>query len=350
MEILWYNSGKSRFGSTSGRCSSSYSIHWSSRLCAVLLITGVPAFMLLMTSLWHVTVFRYVSRYVLYRNLCIEIRILSWGTRIVTPLLTIRDTRVFYVVDVCVLNRGRGNGRPIVRNAILGLSDKWLSLVTRPMDKQIIIAQMSFIHLGQVDIWFWTSVDTILLVRRTSASQISCQPLLKEYSVSPIYRGRVYRGIGYIAVTCWTPFFAHRFREFCRRGAQERHIFREITVNPCIQFTGDNFSRNLLTAIAFVPGRWRQLFCEINSSLPVNAGWNTCSAMGSHARRSIDTSIMSQSRVQLIQCQCKSRLQTANLGINNTFNQIVAVWPRCLHPASCPSLRQFCSKSSVRDW
>ena len=27
------------------------------------------------------------------------------------------------------------------------------------------------------------------------------------YSVSPIYRGRVYRGIGYIAVACWTPYF-----------------------------------------------------------------------------------------------------------------------------------------------
>ena len=92
------------------------------------------------------------------------------------------------------------------------------------------------------------------------------------------------------------------------------------------------------------------IFREINSSLPVNAGWNPCCAMGSHARRSIDTSIVSQSRVQLIQCQCKSRLQTAYLGINNAFNQIVAVWPRCLHPPSCPSLRQFRSKSSVHDW
>ena len=92
------------------------------------------------------------------------------------------------------------------------------------------------------------------------------------------------------------------------------------------------------------------IFREINSSLPVNAGWNTCCAMGSHARWSIDTFIVSQSRDQLIQCQCKSRLQTAKLGINKAFNQIIAVWPRCLHPPSCPSLRQFRSKSSVRDW
>ena len=41
--------------------------------------------------------------------------------------------------------------------------------------------------------------------------------------------------------------------------------------------------------------------------------------MGSHARQSIDTSIVSQSNVQLIHCQCKSRLQIANLGINNAF-------------------------------
>ena len=73
--------------------------------------------------------------------------------------------------------RGSRNGRPIVRNAILALSDKWLSLDTRPMDEQIIIAQMSFINIGQVRIWFRTSADAMLLVRRTSASQISRQPL-----------------------------------------------------------------------------------------------------------------------------------------------------------------------------
>ena len=86
--------------------------------------------------------------------------------------------------------------------------------------------------------------------------------LVVWYSVSPIYRGRVYRGIGYIAVACWTPFF----------GAQERDIFREIAVTPWTQFAGDNFSRNLLTAIAFVPGSQETIFREINSSLPVNAG------------------------------------------------------------------------------
>ena len=51
-----------------------------------------------------------------------------------------------------MVSRGSRSGRPIVRNAILALSDKWLSLDTRPMDEQIIIAQMSFINLGQVHI------------------------------------------------------------------------------------------------------------------------------------------------------------------------------------------------------
>ena len=47
-------------------------------------------------------------------------------------------------------------------------------------------------------------------------------------------------------------------------------------VTPWTQFAGDNFSQNLLTAIAFVPGSQETIFREINSSLPVNAGWNTC--------------------------------------------------------------------------
>ena len=89
-------------------------------------------------------------------------------------------------------------------------------------------------------------------------------------------------------------------------GAQKRDIFHEIAVTPWTHFAGDNFSRNLLTAIAFVLGSQETIFREINSSLPVNAGWNTCCAMVSHARRSIDTSIVSQSRVHIIQCQCKS--------------------------------------------
>ena len=51
------------------------------------------------------------------------------------------------------------------------------------------------------------------------------------YSVSPIYRSRVYRRIGYIAVACWSQFF----------GDHERDIFREIAVTLWTQFAGNIF-------------------------------------------------------------------------------------------------------------
>ena len=58
-----------------------------------------------------------------------------------------------------------------------------------------------------------------------------------QYSVSPIYRGRVYRGIGYIAVACWTPFFCPpisrilqtwrpRARYFSRNRGNSLHSIR----------------------------------------------------------------------------------------------------------------------------
>ena len=80
------------------------------------------------------------------------------------------------IYTVCY-NRGHRNRRPIVWSTILALSDKWLSLDTRLKDEQMIIAQMNFVNLEQVHIWFRTSADAMLLFRTTSASQISRQPL-----------------------------------------------------------------------------------------------------------------------------------------------------------------------------
>ena len=71
--------------------------------------------------------------------------------------------------------------------------------------------------------------------------------------------------------------------------------------------------------IVFVPGSQETIFDEINSNLPVNMSWKTCCAMVSQARRSIDTSILWHSRVQLIQCQFKSQLQIVNFYINKAF-------------------------------
>ena len=110
-----------------------------------------------------------------------------------------------------------------------------------------------------------------------------CTP---DISQSCISRSWVYHG------RTLDPFFC----------TQRHDIFHEIAVTPWTQFAGDNFfSRNLLTAIAFVPVRRRQFS---RNQLEPNAGWNTCCAMVSHARRSIDTSIVTQIRVQLIHCQC----------------------------------------------
>ena len=75
------------------------------------------------------------------------------------------------------------------------------------------------------------------------------------YSVSPIYRGRVYRGIGYIAVACWTPFFWRpRPRYFSRNRdntldpIRGRQFFAKSAHRDslCSRFAGDNFSRNQL--------------------------------------------------------------------------------------------------------
>ena len=159
-----------------------------------------------------------------------------------------------------------------------------------------------------------------------------------RYSVSLIYSGRVYRGIGYIAVACWTPCFLPTDLRILQTWRPRARYFSRNRGNSLHSIRGRLFFAKSAHHDSLCSCSLETIFHEINSSLPVNAGWNTCCA-----------SIVSQSRVQLIQCQCKSRLQTANLGINSAFNQIVAVWPRCLHPPSCPSLRQFRSKSSVRD-
>ena len=171
-------------------------------------------------------------------------------------------------------------------------------------------------------------------------SIVQCKPDISRSCISRnwIYRGRMLDPI-------FLPTDFANFADVVPKSA----IFSRNRGNSLHSIRGRQFFAKSAHRDSLCSCSLETIFREINSSLPVNAGRNTCCAMGSHARRSIDTSIVSQSRVQLIQCQCKSRLQTANLGINNAFNQI-AVWPRCLHPPFCPSLRQFRSKSSVRDW
>ena len=129
---------------------------------------------------------------------------------------------------------------------------------------------------------------------------------LSLYSVSPIYRGRVYRGrvyrgIGYIAVACWTPFFCPPISRILQTWRPRARYFSRNRGNSLHSIGGRQFFAKSAHRDSLCSCSLETIFREINSSLPVNAGWNTCCAMGSQARRSIDTSIVSQSRVQLIQ-------------------------------------------------
>ena len=91
-------------------------------------------------------------------------------------------------------------------------------------------------------------------------------------------------------------FLAHLFCEFCRRGDFSRN--RGNSLHP---IRGRKFFAKSAHRESLCSRSKESIFHEINSSmssLPVNAGWNTCCAFGSHARRSIDTSsIVSQGRV-----------------------------------------------------
>ena len=73
--------------------------------------------------------------------------------------------------------------------------------------------------------------------------------------VLPIYHGRVYRGIGYIAVACWTPFFwcpRTQYFSWNRSNSLDpihgRQFFAKCAHHDrlCSQFAGDNFSQNKL--------------------------------------------------------------------------------------------------------
>ena len=98
--------------------------------------------------------------------------------------------------------------------------------------------------------------------------------VIADYSVSPKYRGRVYRGIGYIAVTCWTPFFCPPMSQILQTWRPRARYFSRNRGNSLHSIRGRQFfSRNLLTAIAFDPVRWRQFFAKSTGAyLSIRAG------------------------------------------------------------------------------
>ena len=131
--------------------------------------------------------------------------------------------------------------------------------------------------------------------------------------------------VGYMTqlnISC--KFFAEPIREFWRHGTQEHNITcSEIgwLLWPLFLLTGYNFSPNQL-----------QLTCQCG---PLK---HMLCYRQPHKQR-IDTLVVSQSRVQLIQWQSISGQKTADQGIDTMFfNQIIAVWPHCLHWSYCPDI------------
>ena len=90
--------------------------------------------------------------------------------------------------------------------------------------------------------------------QREVRNSIQCKPDISRLCISRnwIYHCRMLDPI----------FLPTDFANFADVAPKSAIFFREIAVTPCIQFAGDNFSRNLLTAIAFVPVRWRQFFAK----------------------------------------------------------------------------------------
>ena len=170
---------------------------------------------------------------------------------------------------------------------------------------------------------------------------IQCKPDISRSCISRnrIYHGRILDPIFWppISLISWTWRPRVRFFTKSRKifGPRSRAtVFRVICSPrmPLIRLAGDNFPRNLLWA---------------NLAYLWNAGGNTCCVMASHGRRIIDTSIVSQSRVLLIRCPCKSVPQTANQGKTNAFLIKLSLTSAILWRRTGPQQIQYWL---ARDW
>ena len=92
------------------------------------------------------------------------------------------------------------------------------------------------------------------------------------YSVSPIYRGRVYRGIGYIAVACWTPFFCPPISQILQTWRPRARYFSRNRGNSLHSIRGRQFFAKSAHRDSLCSCSLETIFREINSSLPVNGG------------------------------------------------------------------------------
>ena len=128
---------------------------------------------------------------------------------------------------------------------------------------------------------YWNFCFRTLTLVWLSISTANLSGTILIYSVSPIYRGRVYHGIGYIAVACWTPFFGHPFRKFRGHAAQECD-FSQNRGNSLNPVRGRQFFVKSAHCGYLWSGSQETIFHEICSG-PI---WLTCKMQaGTHAVR-----------------------------------------------------------------
>ena len=184
---------------------------------------------------------------------------------------------------------------------------------------------------GLLERYVWEKAATLLTIPYTVYSRYIAVMYIAELDISRSHVG--------------PHFLATHFANFADM-APKSAIFREIAVIPCTPFVGV-FREICSPRLPLIQLAGRNLLWASLAYL-WNADGNTCCAMASNGRRTIDTSIVSQSRVLLIRCPCKSVPQTADQGKTNAF-LIKSSLTTCWHPPFCED-GQVCSKSSVSAW
>ena len=151
---------------------------------------------------------------------------------------------------------------------------------------------------------YWNFCFRTLTLVWLSISTANLSGTILIYSVSPIYHGCVYRGIGYIAVACWTPFFVHPFRKFRGHAAQECDFSqnRGNSLNPVHSFEfghlrGDYLGLKIVLS-SFDMQRWMSM--KDHTALCLHAEF-----VATHATPPL--SLISRCRTRNMMLPCDSR-------------------------------------------
>ena len=88
---------------------------------------------------------------------------------------------------------------------------------------------------------------------------------MAQYSVSPIYRGRVHRGFGYIAVACWTLFFCPPISRILQMWRPRARYFSRNRGNSLHSIRGRQFFAKSAHRDSLCSCSLETIFREINS-------------------------------------------------------------------------------------